>query len=363
MSGIHLVASELDLEGSPQRFSDLLKHLKSGLEKSQTPSDLEELMTRLAEHLKIKSYSSDQKRDLRSLRQKGYDRRAKLRKLSSEDLATGLLSEPDIFQAIRSKEGLSEEIESSKRTEEEAKVAVLDISEVQNQNQSTIPQAPPLEGFKQAVASLDGVQLARMLPKLVVLLSASMLVGWFLWLQSVELYSASGFSNAGLVAFGGLVMVVGFAGFHSVYRSKLALLCCLYAGGYEAYFIVSGTFSDEMKSKVADKVVSEKMAWHQEQLDRAKKDYGRVESRYEDPSDKVYQNPWYKKNHVTPAWVAYSRAQQVMEKQQQWIKHEVATFDHTGWLKIFFRMGLVVLFMLMVHQIGSLFSSPKAAPD
>ncbi|MFK7824513.1 MAG: hypothetical protein AB8G05_10165 [Oligoflexales bacterium] len=356
MSGIHLVASELDLKGSPKVFSDLIKYLKAGLEQSQTLSDLESLMQHLAEHLKIKTYSSDQKRDLKALRQKGYDRRAKLRKLSSEDLAPdlekGQISESDLSRAIRSEESPSEVVNPPKQSEE-AKMPVHEISVAKTADLRPMGQVPLVEGFKGVITNINGAQLARMLPQLVLLISASVLVAWFLWLQSVELYEASGFANPGLVSFGGILMVVGFAGFHAAYRTKLALLCCIYAGGYEAYFIASGTFSDELNSKVADKAITEKLAWHQERLDRAKMSYDRVNSRYDDPADKMHQNSWYKKKHVDSAWQVYSQAQQSMEKQQKWIQTEVANFDHTGWLKIFFRMGLVILFMLLVHRLGS----------
>lgn len=335
--GVRLVEANTDQGALLQEF---LSETASKIGAAHNAQQLSDLAKSLREFSKSREFSTSQRDELAAIRSRIY---AKKRELASKaDDPTGVSSlQPK--QQIKAKEPqVRKQVISIPSSNEDSTI-----------NAPRLPQPSPIEGFKRVIMSIDGEQLARMLPKCALLLSASVLVGWFLWLQSIELYAASGFATPGLVAFGGILMVVGFAGFHAAYRSKLALLCCLYAGGYEAYFIASGTFSDEIESKVADKAVSEKVTWYQEQLDRAKMSYDRKKSRYDDPSDKMHESSWYKKKHVDRAWQTYSQAQQAMEKQQQWIRSELATFDHTGWLKILFRMGLVLLFMLLVHRLGS----------
>ena len=178
------------------------------------------------------------------------------------------------------------------------------------------PIEPVLTGFQKVFTSIDGERIARRLPQFAILLGGCVLVGWFLWLQSVDLYAASGFAKPGLVAFGGILMVVGFACFHAANRSKLALLCCIYAGGYEAYFITSGTIANERSQKFTTKAVTDKLSWHEEQLARAKVSYDRLNERYTAPTDKMHQNSWYKRKHVEPAWAKYSNTQKEMESQR-----------------------------------------------
>lgn len=47
-------------------------------------------------------------------------------------------------------------------------------------------------------------------------------------------------------------MIVGFAAYHSISRSWLALFLCIYAGAYEAYLMVSGTFNNENRAQVIE---------------------------------------------------------------------------------------------------------------
>ena len=205
-------------------------------------------------------------------------------------------------------------------------------------------------GINRALARIDGEALVLTLARLILPVMFTVLVSYFLWFQSVDLYAASGFANPEMVALGGMIMVMGFAAFHSLTRSKLALLCCLYAGAYETYFIASGTMADEQRSKIQSPAAVQEATWRQEQVGRAKEGYEQQKARFEDPSDKVYGNQWFKAKQVDPAWETYSAAQRELSGHREAILAKSAT-DHVGWLKILYRLGLVFLCMLLVHRL------------
>ena len=207
-----------------------------------------------------------------------------------------------------------------------------------------------MAGINRALVRIDSENLVLALARLALPVMFTALVSYFLWSQSVELYAASGFANPEMVALGGMIMVMGFAAFHSLTRSKLALLCCLYAGAYETYFIASGTMADEQRSKIQSPAAVQEATWRQEQVGRAKEDYEQKKARFEGPSDRVYGNQWFKTKQVDPAWETYSAAQRELSGHREATLAKSAT-DHVGWLKILYRLGLVFLCMLLVHRL------------
>ena len=46
-------------------------------------------------------------------------------------------------------------------------------------------------------------------------------------------------------------MIIGFAAYHSITRSWLALFFCVYAGAYKGYLMISGTIKDERQIKTS----------------------------------------------------------------------------------------------------------------
>ena len=144
-------------------------------------------------------------------------------------------------------------------------------------------------------------------------------------------------------------MIAGFAAFHSIFPSKLALLCCLYAGGYETYFVVSGTIADESAVKTKKAHENAGVSWLREQVARNKAEYERVKARYETAGTKEHMNGWYKRKYLDPKWEAYSDAQTRLSNAIKRADSNIS-FDHVTLLKIFYRLGLVALLMLLVHQ-------------
>lgn len=168
------------------------------------------------------------------------------------------------------------------------------------------------------------------------------------------LYQYSGFADPELVAAGGILMVIGFAAHHALSRTWLALLLCLYAGAYEVYFIASGTVAAEGKTKSAEVLGSTEAQWQEESVTRARLEYERQRGRFEDSSSREYQSPWFKKNYVDQAWGKYSETQKEQSRYLAGIGVG-ETFDHVGWLKVFYRLGLAVLVMVLVHRLANLF--------
>lgn len=357
MSGIHLVASDSDRLGNGPTFSDGVRHLKVQIEQAQTLTDLENLIKHLTDLLKQGSLSSDQKQNLKSLRQKGYDRRAKIRKRAAVELDHHQVSEqrPELDKNEVS-DSKSETLACENKSNKFSKnidhniggSAKMQIAKSPTTIHS-VKNKTPWDGVKKVILSIDGEKLARKLPSIVALTTMAIAIGGLLWHQSVKLYQASGFSSPGLIAAGGILMVLGFSALHAAYRTKLALLLCFYAGGYEAYFIISGTVAYEAAINHNEYLEETSYSWLNEQVSRLKNDYEKYKTRYEDQSSKNYQNGWYKKNFLDPAWKKYSESQKDLSKIMK-SAETAAVIDHTGWLKIFYRLGLVSLLMLITHR-------------
>lgn len=206
-------------------------------------------------------------------------------------------------------------------------------------------------GAQKALESIDGEKFVKALPGFLLLFMATTAVVGFLWLQSLELYKSSGFSQPELASAGGLLMVIGFAVYRSVTRSKLALLLCLYAGGYETYFMVSGTVQDEKTSQIVGIENSPDLMFLREKADKIRGSYISAKSRYEDPASKVYQNEWFKTKYLDPAWKENEEAQAQFFEKKDLLQEQGKTKSVTC-LKIFYRLGLVLLCMILVHRLG-----------
>ena len=384
MSGIRLVESDSDLTPRGQTVTDLVRDLKSRFQDCLTLSDLETHMKRLAQILKHGDLGSDQKRELLSLRQKGYDRRAKLRKKAPDPQ----ISDPEksgLFKERRSDPFRSSEVRSDPQILDGARSEKSDLSRPQTREpacktnpnpneesqmrttcdtlkaprkQTTIEKLTVWEGIVCAARSIDGEKIARRLPSLLVLFSFTSLVGALLWHQSIDLYRSSQFADPWLIALGSIFMVVGFAVYYSIHRSKLALLCCLYVGCYEVYFVISGTLTDEVATNREQLSKVSNQVWLEDQLLRTKSEYHKYKARYENPAGKNYENVWYKKNYVDPAWKKYSDSQRALEKALARLQ-AASQIDHTSLLKIFYRLGLVLLLMVLVHQVSGILRSPR----
>ena len=71
----------------------------------------------------------------------------------------------------------------------------------------------------------------------------------------------------------------------------------------------------------------------------------------DEPTSKVFQNGWYKKNFVDPVWEQYSKAQNTYLSKLQAVTASEKGLDYVGILKLVYRLGIVFLCMMLVHRI------------
>lgn len=216
-------------------------------------------------------------------------------------------------------------------------------------NPTTI-QKTFLAGFTKAFYEIDGEQFAKRIPKFLTLTLCSAVVSWFLWDQSVSLYEATKFTSPSFAAAGAALMIIGFAGYHGFTRSKLAFFLCLYIGGYEAYTVISGTVKSEEKISMEAVEVLPEIALLKEKATQAKQSYETVKTNYEEPTSKVFHNQWYKTKFLTPVWNEYQTAQETFSKERNLVLAKQSS-THVTWLKVLYRLGLVFLSMILIHQL------------
>ncbi|MBP6218565.1 MAG: hypothetical protein KA436_08265 [Oligoflexales bacterium] len=348
MSEVLFLRSETNLGSGFLKFPDLKNRLERHLGLAQMLPDLEEFIRSVNDLVKDNRYSPEERNDLKRMRQRAYDRKRNLKNFET---------------TIPTKDGASvqESILETIITEEHTPMALQSIEMVPSQkthSPALSPEAGPVSdktdfwsGVQSAFHKVDGERFVRSLPSLLVLLVSSSLVIWFLYLQSLDLYKSSSFSQPYFAAAGGILMIVGFAAYRAVCRTKLALLLCLYAGSYEIYFMASGTVQDEKVISSNSMANDPELVFLGEQAEKARQSYQALKSRYEDPTSGVYKNGWFKSKHLDTAWDKNVQDQQgFLAKKKSLESQESAS--HVTWLKIFYRLGLVLLCMVLVHMFS-----------
>ncbi|MBI2603186.1 MAG: hypothetical protein HYW48_09025 [Deltaproteobacteria bacterium] len=353
MSGARILEFGSDFEFGNLDFQDLKKQLEKYLDRSNSYTDLEKLIGSLNPLLRDNKYTANERQFLKRFRQRAYDRRR-----SSKFQTSGAIqiSRPDPSskseptsqsESLNPRPSVATNVNSRKE-----KLKVLSAEETGSFNWSTGRNL--IGGFKRAIAGVDGERLARSIPKAVLSLFGTLMATGLLWQQSLGLYDSAGFSQPSLVAVGSILMMIGFSGIYAGSKSKLALLLCLYAGVYETYFVISGTFEDELASRYEAASTNVEMIFLQDKADRTRASYLNAKSRYEDPASRVYKNEWYKKKHLNPAWADNEDANKdLMDKKAELL--ERAQTNHVTWLKVMYRLGLVFLCMMLVHRLVATF--------
>ena len=360
MSGLLFLRSESDLRSGILKFPDLKSRLEQSLNLSQTLPDLEQLIGSVNDLMRQKHYSLEEKDCLKRIRQRAYDRK---RKASDAQAPGNSLKQPNIFESslpvVKIQDLESKPIPIIAQPNEE--ISMLTESRPLNVQNSPVP-SPQMSGFRagflSAMNKIDGERFARALPGATIILGATALVGWFIWQQSVSIYQSIGFDHPELIAAGALMMVVGFAAYHSISRSTLALLLCIYAGCYETYLMTSGTFQDEAVTQALRLDSAPELVFLREKAEKARSTYLTLKSRYEDTSGDMYRNSWFKKTYLDPAWQENeSKTQQFLDEKKK--QENKTTNVHIAWLKVLYRLGLVFLCMLLVHRTMRLISQFK----
>lgn len=346
MSGANVLdfGSSHDLENLD--FPNLKKNLELRMASFRTLPDLEQLIKLMKPLLKNERFTEDEQNDLRRLRQRAYDRRrkSKFEKINSAPSKTKIQKVQTTKSVERSEPSLFATIHSSKISTDRLPAEIFG------------------QGLEKAISNIDGESLLKLAPKLLAWFASSAVVSFFLWQQSLSLYETSGFLNARQAATGGVLMIVGFAAYHSISRSWLALFFCLYAISYEGYLMVFGTIHDDKQTAVVAVQSNPELIFLQEKADKERSRYHDLKNRYDDPESKVFHNEWFLKNHINPSWEASTKAHEQYAAKKSNLDESSHNKSITL-LKILYRLGLVFLCMLLVHQLFAAFINNTATNE
>ena len=154
-------------------------------------------------------------------------------------------------------------------------------------------------------------------------------------------------------------MAIGFAALHAHKPGILTFLLCAYILSYEGYFVISGTITNDSKADEREMQSNPSYIFHKKQHDKTSKAYDRLRKRYDDPEDKMYENSWFKEKYVQPAWEKYQKATRELQENRS----AQVMFGHDSLLKILYRIGLVLLSMILVHRLFSPIAAPQGWPS
>lgn len=344
-------------------FPDIKKYLERHLENSMTLPDLDNLKLQTNTLIKSGNFLNEELSSLKKLRQRIYDRKPKIRSgsvRSDNQTKTRCRKFKSDVQLRAKVQTAKNEVTKNNDPEKISHMTLSVPGDLMPKTLSTnssivISNEHKTEfflGMKKALLSIDGETFIKNVPRIIAWFGAAALVSFFLMQQSITLYQSTGFKNAIYAATGGLLMVAGFAAYHSITRSWLALLFCLYAGAYEGYLMISGTVHQEKEVLVNAVEANPELIFLNEKAIKEKDRYEEIKQRYDNPDSKVFKSEWFLKKHVNPAWEKNVEAQAELLTKKATLMTEFNNGDIT-WLKICYRLGLVFLCMLFVHRFFS----------
>lgn len=330
-------------------FPNLEKILERRLASIKTLPDLEKLIKLVNPFLKDERFSPDEQDMLKRLRQRAYDRKRNSKFISKSKSKNRSDEKPNPIARSERDMEMGNTATSSSIKSKTTKAPIKTDVIIEKTATPTLHPNKFAQGVTRAFTNIDGEMLVKSIPKLSACLSAAALVSFFLWHQSLDLYRSAGFTNATYAAAGGIMMIVGFAAYHSISRSWLSLLFCLYAGAYESYLMVSGTIHDDNQAHAHAAQTNPEIIFLQEKVDKERMHYLALKQRYDNPESKVHKNEWFLKNQLNPAWESNTAANRELVAKRTELTAK-STVDHVSLLKIFYRLGLVFLCMMLVHQ-------------
>lgn len=338
-------------------FCDLENRLKQRLKATKTFPDLEKLIGIMNPLLKAGRFSAKEQTILKRLRQRAYDRRRNpkfqtLNPVSAVKSTTKIQTDPYLDQIEHQQ---SPFIKQTFSTKPPAQTGVAMPTAITEKNLAPeVNRHDFSQGALKAIASINAEHVVKTLPKMLILFTSASLVCFFLWHQSLALYESAGFADAIYAAAGGLLMVIGFAAYHALTRSWLALFFCLYAGSYEGYLMVSGTINNELQIQTQALQTNPDLVFLKERAARSLAHYHELKQRYDNPESKVFKNDWFLKTHLNPAWQESTIDHKELMTKEAALAIESKS-QHITWLKIFYRLCLVFLCMMLVHRFFASF--------
>ena len=305
-----------------KQFLNIKTEFETQLANIRSESDAKDLAADISNFLNSSDLTDEKKSELKSIRQKVYDKKRKIQ----------------ISKPIRS---VPENLEIEK-----------------DQNQKTNDEYYEREksSFFRSAQFLNLFQKITIATIFLCFAIASM---WFVFIQSIPLYQSIGFPNPRFCAAGAILMMVAFALFHWVTKSKILLLLCFFVSSYEVILVIHGTATHETILSHEKVEKNDRLNWLKEDANHKKESYDVLKIKYEDQNSKVYKNVWYKKKFLDPAWQDYSLAEEKVSETENSLSVVNKVSGDITLLKILFRLGLVFLVMISIRQFLKELSSTK----
>lgn len=165
--------------------------------------------------------------------------------------------------------------------------------------------------------------------------------GALIFIQSLEIYSRATFDHPILATCGALLLICAASIIRALKPGKLTLMLCIYALSYESYLMISGTMAAESVISSESVASDPRLQLLHMQSESASEAYEKAKSTYE--SNK---NGWYKVKYVDPAKAAYMQSLQNIASIST--KENNSNFSI---LKILYRIGLLFLFSISLSLL------------
>ena len=184
----------------------------------------------------------------------------------------------------------------------------------------------------------------------VFLTALTALASWFVAQQTSPLYKSLNIPIPELASYGALVLAISLSGFASIKGSRLAkgFLAVMFC--YELLLVIAGTKINQTDLVQEALNANPSYSHAQETLDITKKDYEHKKGRYENEFSKVYQNAWYKKKILDPAYEKYTAATEELTAMNAKLSDHGLTGYIDLILKILFRITAIVVAIMFAES-------------
>ena len=184
------------------------------------------------------------------------------------------------------------------------------------------------------------------------------LASWFVAQQTGPLYKSLNIPIPELSSYGALALAISLSAFASIKGSRLAKVFLAVMFCYEFLLVVAGTKVNQKDLMLEALNANPSYSLAQETLDITKSDYEQKKARYESKSSKVYQNAWYKRKILGPAYEKYTAA----TKELSTMKANLSDRGLIGYvdliLKVFLRISAIVVAVMFAESAIMLLTRP-----
>ena len=184
------------------------------------------------------------------------------------------------------------------------------------------------------------------------------LASWFVAQQTGPLYKSLNIPLPELSSYGALALAISLSAYASIKGSRIAKVFLAVIFCYEFLLVVAGTKVNQKDLMQEALNANPIYSLAQETLDITKNGYEQKKARYESQSSKVYQNAWYKRKILGPAYEKYAAA----TKELTTMKANLSDHGLTGYLdlvlKVFLRISAIVVAIMFAESAIMLVTRP-----